>query len=77
LLNLIKEYILDNYFVELYQESNAQPIPDELLESIRQTLNNQKYAKDIVEQLEAIKGIKQIIIYDSNKNVLLISDNEF
>ena len=76
-LNLIRVYNLDNYIVELYKEDGGLSISDEILDSIQITLNDKQYPKDIVEYLENLKGIKQIAIYDLNKNVLLISDNEF
>jgi hypothetical protein len=76
MLNLIKEYNLDNYIVELYQEQNSPQIPSETLDSITTTLNDQLYPNNIVERLDSIKNIKQIIIYSKSREVILVSDNE-
>jgi len=77
MLNLIKEYNLDNYIVELYQEQNSPQIPSETLDSITTTLNDQLYPNNIVERLDSIKNIKQIIIYSKSREVILVSDNEW
>ncbi|NDB60884.1 hypothetical protein EB001_20930, partial [bacterium] len=67
-LNLIQTVTLDKYIVKLYaiNAPSALSVAQNNMESLEADLNNQTYAKEIVDILEQFDEFTKIEIYDKN-----------
>lgn len=75
-MTLIKRYNLTKYYVDLFKkDGDTINIDINMLDSLEAQLDSLDYAREIVDFLQEIEGIKKIVIYDLNNHILLNSVN--